>query len=182
MTGLSFGVRRDIRLDTKGALEAGTDVERSWRAQRHSHPAGCRTALRPSVAILAGLLSCHKLTRARRRDAFGRADPRCDPGLIGDPDVGVMKAQPVRPDVLFCDLAVRGSTEATWVGHLSRVRRHDLLPNEIHVAHSARSVSQADPLAVDMDPHHHQSSCVEDRPTYSQCGASDRKQNGVAQS
>jgi hypothetical protein len=57
----------------------------------------------------------------------------------------------------------------------------DLLPNEIHVAHSARSVSQADPLAVDMDPHHHQSSCVDDGPTYSQCGASDRKQNGVAQ-
>ena len=38
----------------------------------------------------------------------------------------------------------------------------------------------ADPLAVDMDPHHHQSSCVDDRPTYSQCGAIDRKQNGVA--
>jgi len=30
-----------------------------------------------------------------------------------------------------------------------------------------------------MDPHHHQSSCVDDRPTYSQCGVSDRKQNGL---
>src|SRR5215218_9608493 len=46
---------------------------------------------------------------------------------------------------------------------------------------SDQACPTADPLAVDMDPYHHQFSCVDDRPTCYQCGASDRKQNGVAQ-
>jgi hypothetical protein len=33
----------------------------------------------------------------------------------------------------------------------------------------------ADPLAVDMDPYHHQFSYVDDRPTCPQCGVNDRK-------
>jgi hypothetical protein len=36
-----------------------------------------------------------------------------------------------------------------------------------------------DPLAVDMNPYHDQSSCVDDRPTCSQCGVNDRKQTGL---
>jgi hypothetical protein len=44
-----------------------------------------------------------------------------------------------------------------------------------------RRSPQADPLAVDMDPHHHHSSRVDDRPTCSQWGVNDRKQTGCPQ-
>jgi hypothetical protein len=73
---------------------------------------------------------------------------------------------------------VAGSTLATQL----RRQRH-LQSNTQRERPTTVRVSQADPLAVDMDRHHHhQSSCVDDRPTCSQCGVNDRKQNGVGQS
>jgi hypothetical protein len=52
MSGLPSGVRRCAH--TTGhqgeALEAGSNVEQSWRARAHSNHEGCRAALRSCVA------------------------------------------------------------------------------------------------------------------------------------
>ena len=77
------------------------------------------------------------------------------------------------------EVAVRGSFRSVRVaeGDARMIKRR----YGVATASARGPAFKEDPLAVDMDPHHHQSSCVDDGLTYSQCGASDRKQNGVAQ-